>query len=202
MTTDSHNDLVKKNQKTGFWVFLTIFAMIGLSFASVPLYRLFCQVTGFGGTPSINPNAVSSGVIDRTMTIRFNADTAQGMPWTFHPEKQEITVKIGQTGLTSYYAKNNTSAPITGTAIYNVLPEAAGEYFHKTQCFCFGLQTLKGGQEAHMPVVFFVDPKINEDPDLKEVKTITLSYTFFKADTPELERALEAYYTKPAPPKQ
>src|SRR5690606_30828446 len=121
-----------------------------LSFASVPLYRLFCQVTGFGGTPKIDPDAVAEKVIDREMTVRFNADTAQNMPWIFKAEQQAITLKIGQKGLATFYAKNPTSRTIEGTAIFNVLPEAAAQYFHKVQCFCFGRQELAPGAEAHM----------------------------------------------------
>ncbi len=195
--TASDADLIRKNQRAGLIVAAVIFGMLALSFASVPLYRLFCQMTGFGGTPNIDPNAVASRILEDRMTIRFNADVAQGMPWDFKAETPEVSLKIGEKGFISFVARNLTSKPIEGTAIFNVLPEGAGKYFHKTQCFCFGRQTLEGGQEAHMPVAFFVDPSIVEDPNLKNLKTITLSYTFFKADSKALENALQDIYNSP-----
>lgn len=187
-------DLTKKNIRTGLIFLGIVFGMILLTFASVPLYRLFCQVTGYDGTPKIDPNAVAERILDRDITIRFNADVAAGMPWSFKADKPAITLKIGERGFTSFYAKNLTSTPIEGTAIFNVLPEVAGKYFHKVQCFCFGRQTLEGHQDAHMPIAFFVDPKIVDDPDLRNIKTITLSYMFFRADSPELDKALDSLY--------
>lgn len=187
-------DLSAKNKRLGLIILGVVVAMVVLSFASVPLYRLFCQVTGFGGTPKIDPSAVAERVLDRDITIRFNADVAQGMPWLFRAETPSLTLKIGQKGLVSFYAVNKTAQPIEGTAIYNVLPENAAPYFHKTQCFCFGRQILGPGDEAHMPVAFFIDPKIVDDPDLKGIRTITLSYTFFKADSKALEDALQDLY--------
>lgn len=191
---NQNDELTKKNIRTGLIFLGVVFGMILLSFASVPLYKLFCQVTGFGGTPKIDPNAVAERILDQDITIRFNADVATGMPWTFKADHPEITLKIGERGFTSFYAKNNASQAIEGTAIFNVLPEAAGAYFHKVQCFCFGLQTLEGKADAHMPIAFFIDPKIADDPDLKHIKTITLSYTFFKADSKALEDALQDIY--------
>jgi cytochrome c oxidase assembly protein subunit 11 len=192
--TTPQDDLVRKNQRAGLIVLAVIFGMLLLSFASVPLYRLFCQVTGFGGMPSIDPDAVAERVLERDITIRFNADVAQGMPWSFKADDPAVTLKIGEKGLTSFKAKNLTSQPVEGTAIFNVLPLGAGKYFHKTQCFCFGRQSLAGGQEAHMPIAFFVDPDIVNDPDLKDIKTITLSYTFFRADSKALENAMQELY--------
>lgn len=192
--TGRDEDLIRKNQRAGLIVLGVIFGMLALSFASVPLYRLFCQVTGFGGTPNIDPNAVAERVLDQTITIRFNADVAQGMPWAFTADDPAVTLKIGEKGFTAFKAKNLTSTAVEGTAIFNVLPEGAGKYFHKTQCFCFGRQTLAGGQEAHMPIAFFIDPKIVDDPNLRGLKTITLSYTFFKADSKALENALQDIY--------
>jgi len=171
-----------------------VLGMIGLSFASVPLYRMFCQVTGFGGTPNIDPDAKADRVLDKKITIRFNADMSAGMPWTFKAEVPSVTLNIGQKGMASFYARNNSNLPIEGTAIFNVLPEAAGKYFHKTQCFCFSSQILEAGKDTHMPVMFFVDPSIVADPDLKDIDTITLSYTFFKADSKALENALQDIY--------
>lgn len=175
------------------FVLMAVFGMLALSFASVPLYRLFCQVTGFGGTPNIDPDARSPYVLEDVMTVRFNADVARGMPWTFRPETPSVTLRIGEKGFTSFYAQNPTARALEGTAIFNVLPHAAGKYFHKTQCFCFGRQILEPQADAHMPIAFFIDPEIVKDPDLKGVKTITLSYTFFKADSPELEAAMKAF---------
>ncbi len=188
------DDLSRKNRKV-FTIFVAVvLGMVGMSFASVPLYKLFCQVTGYDGTPKIDPNAKADRILDQTIVVRFNTDTAGGMPWIFRPDTPAMEVKIGEKGFTSFYARNTSSKPIEGTAIFNVLPETAGVYFHKTQCFCFGRQVLQPGADAHMPVVFFVDPKIAEDPDLKDLKTITLSYTFFKADSEELDKALDSYY--------
>ena len=188
------DELIRKNQRAGLYVLVAVFVMLGLSFASVPLYRMFCQVTGFGGTPNIDPNAVASRILDQPITITFNADVAQGMPWDFKAEKPAITLNIGEKGFTSFYARNLSVQPVMGTAIFNVLPQAAGKYFHKTQCFCFDRQTLAAGEVAHMPVAFFVDPDIVNDADLKGVTTLTLSYTFFKADSKALENALQDIY--------
>lgn len=185
---------MNKNNRTALIVTLVVFLFIGLSFASVPLYRMFCAATGFGGTPMIDPNAKSDRILDDTVTVRFNADVMPGMPWSFRAENKPVTLKIGEKALVSFLAKNNSSQPVTGTAIFNVLPESVGQYFHKTQCFCFGLQTLQPGAEVHMPVQFFIDPKIMDDKDARVIKTITLSYTFFKADSPELEKAMDKFY--------
>lgn len=178
----------------GFIILTVIVIMMGAAFASVPLYRLFCQVTGFGGTPKIDPSAAAEKILTQEMTVRLNADVDRAMPWIFRPDMASVTMPIGQKALVSFFAKNPTSRTIEGTAIFNVLPESAAAYFHKVQCFCFGRQVLKAGAEAHMPVAFFIDPKIVNDPELEGVKTLTLSYTFFKADSPELEKALDKIY--------
>lgn len=193
------DDLIRKNQRMGLIVGAVLLGMVGLSFASVPLYRLFCQVTGFGGTPQIGRAVGDVKILDRDITVRFNADVAPDMPWTFRPDEKSVTLKVGQQGLTSYYSKNNSSKAIEGMATFNVLPETAGIYFHKVQCFCFERQTLQGNQEAHMPVLFYVDPAIADDPDLKDIHTITLSYTFFKADTmgENLDKTAETHKTAP-----
>lgn len=153
-------------------------AMLGLAYASVPLYRLFCQVTGFGGTTQegkVAPGAVG----EREITIRFNADTDSALNWNFKPGERETKVKVGEQGLTYYVAENNDNTPVTGHAVYNVVPHGAGAYFVKIACFCFENQTLKPHQKVHMPVSFYVDPDILKDPEMKDVHTITLSYTFF-----------------------
>jgi cytochrome c oxidase assembly protein subunit 11 len=152
--------------------------MVGLSFAAVPLYRMFCQVTGYGGTPQ-RAEASTGEVLDRTIRIRFDANVAKGFPWRFTPEQQTMDVKIGDTALAFYKAVNPTDAPVSGTAVFNVVPEQAGRYFTKIECFCFQQQTLAAGQNVDMPVTFFVDPKIVDDMDTKSISEITLSYTFY-----------------------
>jgi cytochrome c oxidase assembly protein subunit 11 len=152
--------------------------MVGLSFAAVPLYRMFCQVTGYGGTPQ-RAEAAPGEVLDRTVRVRFDANVAKGLPWRFTPEQQTMDVKIGETALAFYRASNPTKAPVSGTAVFNVVPEQAGRYFTKIECFCFQQQTLAAGQKVDMPVTFFVDPKIVEDVDTKSISEITLSYTFY-----------------------
>ena len=155
--------------------------MVGLAFASVPLYRMFCQVTGYGGQPQRADKAPGE-VLDRTIRIRFDGNVDHGLPWTFAPVQQTIDVKIGETALAFFKATNETSAPVSGTAIFNVAPELAGRYFTKIECFCFKQQTLAAGQSVEMPVTFFVDPKIVEDEDTKNMSEITLSYTFYRSD--------------------
>jgi cytochrome c oxidase assembly protein subunit 11 len=190
--------LTRKNARTGMIVFMAVIGMIGLAFASVPLYNLFCNLTGFDGR-AIRAESLpdTSEILDRTVTIRFNADTNQNLQWDFRPEEREITVKIGQRGLTNYFAKNLAAAPLTGTALYNVTPLKAGKYFHKVQCFCFEAQTLDAGEQIDMPVMFYIDPAMDKDPSMKDVKTITLSYNFFKSESKELEDATEAFYNEP-----
>ncbi len=162
--------------------------MVGLAYASVPLYRLFCQVTGYGGTTQ-RAEAAGEVIADRKITVRFNADVNSRLPWRFAPEQREMTLAIGETGLAFYRATNRSAETVTGNATFNVTPFKAGPYFNKIQCFCFTEQTLEPGQSVDMPVTFFVDPAILEDPDLADVHTITLSYTFFRAQTDGAEEA-------------
>jgi cytochrome c oxidase assembly protein subunit 11 len=154
--------------------------MLGLSFAAVPLYRLFCAVTGYGGTPRIGL-AASPGATARSITVRFNADTNPGLPWRFLPEQKQLRGPLGEQLVAFYAARNQDSVPVTGIAVYNVTPEKAGKYFHKTACFCFTEQTLGPDQEVQFPVSFWVDPAIAADPNTADVETITLSYTFFRS---------------------
>lgn len=182
-----------KNTRSLVMVLGIVAAMGGLAFASVPLYNLFCRVTGFGGTVQISGKAPDQ-VLDRQITIKFNADVAPGMPWQFRPDQRQVTINVGQQKLIAYHAKNKSAKPVAGTAIYNVSPSKAGKYFHKTQCFCFDSQLLQPGEDMQMPVVFFVDPAIQDDQDLEDLTTITLSYTFFPADSKALDAALEAFY--------
>jgi cytochrome c oxidase assembly protein subunit 11 len=156
-----------------------VVAMLGLAYASVPLYELFCRVTGFGGTTQKATEAPDQ-VLAQTMKIRFDANTDRSMPWRFKAEQTTQTVKIGEQGIAYYKASNPTNETITGTATFNVTPDAAGAYFNKLQCFCFTEQTLKPGESIDMPVVYFVDPAILDDPEAKHIKEITLSYTFFR----------------------
>lgn len=152
--------------------------MLLLAYASAPLYRLFCQITGYGGTTQ-QAVAFPDHVLSRTITVRFNADVDPHLPWEFKPGEASREVKIGEQGLTYFVAKNLDSTAVTGMAVYNVVPHQAGAYFVKVECFCFNEQTLAAGQKVNMPVSFYIDPAIADDPDLKQLRTITLSYTFF-----------------------
>lgn len=155
--------------------------MLGLAFASVPLYRLFCQATGYGGVPQRADRAPNE-ILDRTIRIRFDANVDRSLPWTFVPDQRVMDVKIGDTALAFFKATNNTDAAVTGRAVFNVAPELAGRYFTKIECFCFKQQTLAAHASAEMPVTFFVDPKIVDDEDTKSISEITLSYTFYRSD--------------------
>lgn len=156
-------------------------AMVGLSFAAVPLYRMFCQATGYGGVPQRAERAPDE-ILDRTIRIRFDANVDHDLPWSFAPVKRVIEIKIGETALAFFKATNNSAQPVSGTAIFNVVPEQAGRYFTKIECFCFKQQTLAAGASVEMPVTFFVDPKIVDDKDTKNISEITLSYTFYRSD--------------------
>ncbi len=158
-------------------------AMLGLGFASKPLYDTFCKVTGYAGTTRVAEIA-SDTILDRKITVRFDSNTRSDLPWTFKPEEVSVTVNVGQNVLAFYKAKNDSQYPVVGTASYNVSPIKAAPYFSKLECFCFTEQRLEPGEEVRMPVLFFVDPLINEDERLDEIKTITLSYTFHNVDNP------------------
>ena len=172
-----------------------ITGMVGLSFASVPLYRAFCRVTGFGGTTQ-RVETASARVVDRTIRIHFNADIDRNLPWSFKPEVPDIRLKLGQTGLVNFRAENRSNRTVTSTAVYNVTPDNAGIYFNKIQCFCFNEQQLEAGQAVDMPVSFYVDPSLADDPDMKGVDTITLSYTLFEAK-PGAGLPVRTYERKP-----
>ncbi|MDJ0977060.1 MAG: cytochrome c oxidase assembly protein [Erythrobacter sp.] len=178
----------RANTRTGLMAFALACAMVGLGFASVPLYRLFCQVTGFGGTTQIASETeaarAAAAATGKTMSIRFDGSTAVDVPWSFRPSQPTDTVTIGQRDMATYVARNDGDYPITGTATFNVEPAQAGLYFHKVQCFCFTEQTLEPGQEVQMPVVYYVDPAILEDDFMAHVEQITLSYTFHRAKDP------------------
>ncbi len=169
------------NRKTLMVLLVILGLMIGLVAASVPLYRLFCQVTGYGGTTQ-KVEAGSTTILGREMTIRFNSDVNSQLPWHFKPVQRSVTVKIGEEALIFYRAVNNSNETITGTATFNVTPFKAAPYFNKIECFCFTEQTLAPGEEVDMPVSFYIDPDLATDKRLDEVKEITLSYTFFRAE--------------------
>jgi cytochrome c oxidase assembly protein subunit 11 len=166
---------------TGLAAASVAFAMIGAAFASAPLYRLFCEATGYGGTPGRSDGPELAAARDRVITIRFDANVAPSMPWRFKPERREMAVRVGESALAFYKAENLAASPVTGSATFNVTPAKAGAYFTKIDCFCFSEQTLAGGGAADMPVTFYVDPAILDDRNLDDVTTITLSYTFFRA---------------------
>ena len=161
-------------------IFIVV-CMAGLAFGSAPLYRLFCSASGFGGTTRVAAGAPQTPGATRLMTVRFNADVAEGLAWDFAPDQAQVTVKVGEPAHISYHAENRSNHTITGRAIYNVTPDKAGPYFDKIQCFCFDKQMLKPGEKAELPVTFFVDPDLLKDPSMSDVTTITLSYTFFEA---------------------
>ncbi len=171
--------MVSKNARTGALLLGIAAAMVGASFAAVPLYQLFCQVTGYGGTPNV-AEAAPATAGERVIKIRFNSDVDRSLPWQFQPAQREMALKVGEQGLAFYAARNTSDRAMTGIATFNVTPLKAGAYFSKVQCFCFNEQRLAAGEEVDMPVSFFVDPEINNDPNLDDVKTITLSYTFFR----------------------
>lgn len=186
-------DQAAKNRRVLIIVALTVLGMVGVTFAAVPLYRLFCQVTGYNGTTMLADKAPDT-IIDRTVTIRFNTDVSPEIAWRFKPEKAQLKTKIGAQNLISYNTKNVGDRTLVGTAIYNVTPAKVGKYFHKIECFCFQEQALTAGEEMQMPVVFFVSPEFASDPHMDDVDTITLSYTFFKANTVALDKALDEFY--------
>ena len=157
-----------------------IVAMTGISFAAVPLYRMFCQATGYNGTPQIGPS-VAPGTTGGRIEVRFDANTSSSLPWRFTADERAVAVLLGEDRLATYTGRNDGSRAVTGVATYNVTPDKAARYFHKTACFCFNEQTLAPGQSLSFPLSFWVDPAIATDPETKDVKSITLSYTFFRS---------------------
>jgi cytochrome c oxidase assembly protein subunit 11 len=164
--------------------------MGGLAYASVPLYEIFCRVTGYGGTTQVAPDQ-SNTVIDRVMTVRFDSNVNPALGWAFQPARNSMDLKVGENALAFYRAENQGDETIVGTATFNVTPDKAGLYFNKVDCFCFTEQVLKPGQTVDMPVTFFIDPTIAEDPNLEDVTTITLSYTFFRAEDQSAAERIE-----------
>lgn len=176
---------VRKNRKVALIAAGGALAMLGLGYASVPLYRLFCQVTGYGGTTQRATAEKLAGVkvAGKMIRVRFDANVAPGMPWMFKPQQVTQDLRIGERKIATFEARNLSGRPITGTAIFNVSPEQAGKYFNKIQCFCFTQQKLIPGQDVRMPVIYYVDPAILDDPGANNIEEITLSYTF--SETPE-----------------
>lgn len=167
-----------RHRRVGFICLGAAVGMLGMAYAAVPLYRMFCQVTGFAGTTQV-ATAPSQKVLAKTITMRFDANVSRDLPWSFQPVEHTMDVRLGETKLASYRAINTSDHAVTGTAIFNVTPDSAGRFFNKLECFCFTEQKLEPGQTVDMPVSFFVDPEIINDPDAGRLSEITLSYTFY-----------------------
>ena len=169
----------KRNARLAVICAVTFFGMVGAAYASVPLYRAFCQLTGFDGA-TVRAQANASTVLRKTVTVRFDANV-NGLPWTFTAEQTQQDVKIGETKLAFFKVTNHSDKPVTARAVYNVVPEQAGAYFQKLQCFCFDNQTIAAGATVEMPVLYFIDPKYADDINTKGKPEVTLSYTFYPA---------------------
>jgi cytochrome c oxidase assembly protein subunit 11 len=171
--------------------------MVFVSFASVPLYKIFCSVTGFGGTTQVSSAPPDeSNISERQITVQFDSNVAKDLNWHFKPEILKTNVQIGEKKYISYLAQNLNKETVSGTAVFNVTPVKAGKYFNKIECFCFQEQSLKPGQRVNMPVLFYIDPEIEKDRSMNDVKTITLSYSFFKIDSQSLDNQIEGFYNQ------
>jgi cytochrome c oxidase assembly protein subunit 11 len=186
VTHDS--ETARRNLRVGALAFAGALFMLGLGYAAVPLYQMFCQITGFGGTTQVASEAEAARAAalasGQKISIRFDASTASDVPWTFRPSQATDTITIGERDIATFIARNEGSKSVSGMATFNVEPEQAGKYFNKIQCFCFTEQTLAPGQEVTMPVLYYVDPAMLEDPNMKGVEQITLSYTFHRTSGP------------------
>jgi cytochrome c oxidase assembly protein subunit 11 len=171
-----------RNIRTGILAGLVACFMVGMGFAAVPLYRMFCQQTGFGGTAKIEKGARAPGDTGKIVTVRFDTNTSDKLPWQFRPEQKTMRVAIGARQLAFFDATNLSDKPVTGSAAFNISPDESAQYFVKVQCFCFTEQTLQPGETQRMPVVFYVDPGFLKDPNDSDVGEITLSYTFYPVD--------------------
>ncbi|KAF7831156.1 cytochrome c oxidase assembly protein COX11, mitochondrial [Senna tora] len=193
--SSSHVSRERKSRKMLLYLTALVFAMVGSSYAAVPLYRRFCQVTGYGGTvqrretveEKIARHDQNNTVTTREIVVQFNADVADGMPWKFIPTQREVRVKPGESALAFYTAENRSSTPIVGISTYNVTPMKAAVYFNKIQCFCFEEQRLLPGEQIDMPVFFYIDPEFETDPRMDGINNIILSYTFFKMTPSDLD---------------
>lgn len=177
MPTDA---LARRNRRTLIGALGFVGVMVGVAFAAVPLYDLFCRATGYGGTPMLG-SAAPGATGDTSMTIRFVASTSPSLPWSFTPQQVSMPLRLGQEGLAFYTARNDSATPVTGISTYNVTPDIVGRYFNKTACFCFLEQTLAPGQTQDMPLTFWIDPAILQDRQARAIRTITVSYTFYRS---------------------
>ena len=183
MTSPHNTSTSRKNASTALVCVAVVAGMVGLSYAAVPLYRIFCQVTGFGGTTQ-RAEAPAGRTIDRYMKVQFDANVSTALAWDFTPAQRQVEVQVGEQALAFYRVKNISDRELTGSATFNVSPPSAGYYFSKIECFCFAEQTLKPGEAVDMPVIFFIDPDIEHDEDVRSLKTMTLSYTFYPVSKP------------------
>lgn len=177
-------DVARRNRKAAILALCFAIGMLGMGYAAVPLYRIFCEATGFGGTTMKVSEATASAiaVTDKQITVRFDSNVSSALPWRFKPENPTEKITIGARDIAAFEAENLSSRPVTGTATFNVTPVQAGRYFAKVQCFCFTEQTLQPGEKVRMPVIYYVDPAILTDPETKDIEEITLSYTFYPLD--------------------
>ncbi|WP_313615882.1 cytochrome c oxidase assembly protein [Agrobacterium sp.] len=191
--TTANVEPAKRTSNSTILVLCLVFVcgMVGMAYAAVPLYRLFCQVTGYNGTTQ-RVEQYSETILDRTVKVTFDSNTSNGLNWDFRPAQRAIDPKIGETVEVRFTATNRSSVPTTGTAVFNVTPMEAGAYFNKVECFCFTETTLQPGETLEMPVVFFVDPDIVKTRETKDIHTLTLSYTFYPSKTDKPVAALPA----------
>lgn len=183
-TSGSTAQAARRNRTLAIACVAFVGCMVGAAYAAVPLYQIFCAVTGYGGTTQ-RAEAAPVQPIDRRIKVRFDGNVGSALPWSFRPVKRQVELRMGEVATELYHVVNESNGVTAGTATFNVTPFEAGSYFNKLDCFCFTEQDLAGGEERDMPVVFFVDPAMDEDPNLAHIDTITLSYTFFPAETPE-----------------
>ncbi|MDM7967430.1 cytochrome c oxidase assembly protein [Blastomonas fulva] len=177
-------DVSRRNRKAALLALCFAGGMLGMGYAAVPLYRIFCEATGFGGTTmKVSEETASAiAVTDKQIVVRFDSNVSSALPWRFKPENPTEKITIGARDMAAFVAENLSSKPVTGTATFNVTPVQAGRYFAKVQCFCFTEQTLQPGEKVRMPVIYYVDPAIMTDPETKDIEEITLSYTFYPLD--------------------
>lgn len=179
MQNEPHSSALRRRHRAiGLWCAILAFGMVGAAYAAVPLYRIFCQATGYDGTPRV-ADKPSSTMLDRTIVVRFDTNVAPGLPWRFEPDDKTMTVRIGENALAFFRATNVSDHTVHGTATFNVSPETAAVYFNKLQCFCFTEQVLESGESIEMPVSFFIDPQIVADKEAGPTTHLTLSYTFY-----------------------
>ncbi len=178
---NASGSLQAKHRKVAVYAGAFALFMLGMAYAAVPLYQIFCQVTGFAGTPQ-RVTEKSDRILEQTVVVRFDSNVARGLPWAFEPVQRTMKVRIGENNLAFYRATNTSDKPVTGTASFNVAPDAAGQHFAKIACFCFTEQTLQPGESVEMPVSFYIDAGFVEDAAARGISQITLSYTFFPVD--------------------